>query len=436
MSTGGMITAVASPAVRKARFWRRFLQDRGTRIALLVIVAYAAAAALLLLTGWITLEDTMRRAGPMSQPGFGLQQLPEKRLRDAAWIAERIESLTRRGNAEEALQGFNDLGHRRVARLSVDELRRRISSVWELHDQLAESADLNSPADSVSSRNSGEPSESVSSQLLQLESRVELLLEPQSAAQRFLHQLELALGTDRQGRSILLRAVYSIRVAVLVGLITGLLSVTLGTAAGLAAGFFGGLVDHLITWLYSTFASIPNIVLLILLAFMFDGGHIDRPLNDLSGGLLKRLIGGRLDETLIPVYLAFSLTFWIGPCREIRGETMKIRELEYIQAATVMGFGRARILLRHVLPNVAHLMLINFSLLFIGAIKSEVILSYLGLGVRNGPSWGIMISQSGQEVVNGFFWQIGTATAFMFVLVLAFNLVSDALQDSLDPKHT
>jgi len=169
---------------------------------------------------------------------------------------------------------------------------------------------------------------------------------------------------------------------------------------------------------------------------MFDGGHIDRPLNDLSGGLLRRLIGGRLDETLIPVYLAFSLTFWIGPCRVIRGETMKIRELEYIQAATVMGFGRIRILLRHVLPNVAHLMLINFSLLFIGAIKSEVILSYLGLGVRNGPSWGIMISQSGQEVINGFFWQIGTATAFMFVLVLAFNLVSDALQDSLDPKHT
>lgn len=422
--------------VRNARFWRRFLRDRATMISLLVIVAYAAAAALLILTEWITLESTTRRVGPMSQPGLGLRQLPEKRLRDAAWITERIETLTRRGNAEEALQGFNDLGRRRVVRLSVAELRTRIASVWELHDQLAESADLNSPADGVSSENSGQPSESVSEHLDQLESRVELLLEPLTAGEEFSRRLELALGTDRQGRSILLRAVYSIRVAVLVGLITGLLSVTLGTAAGLAAGFFGGMVDHVITWVYSTFASIPNIVLLILLAFMFDGGHIDRPLNDLSGGLLKRLIGGRLDETLIPVYLAFSLTFWIGPCRVIRGETLKIRELEYIQAATVMGFGRTRILLRHVLPNVAHLMLINFSLLFIGAIKSEVILSYLGLGVRSGPSWGIMISQSGQEVVNGFFWQIGTATAFMFVLVLAFNLLSDALQDSLDPKHT
>ena len=82
-----------------------------------------------------------------------------------------------------------------------------------------------------------------------------------------------------------------------------------------------------------------------------------------------------------------------------------------------------------------HLMFINFSLLFIGAIKSEVILSFLGLGVKSGPSWGIMISQSGQEVINGFFWQIGTATALMFGLVLAFNVLSDSLQDAFDPKH-
>ena len=83
-------------------------------------------------------------------------------------------------------------------------------------------------------------------------------------------------------------------------------------------------------------------------------------------------------------------------------------------AATSIGFGRLYILVKHILPNTAHLMLINFSLLFIGAIKSEVILSFLGLGVKSGPSWGIMISQSKTEVINGFFWQIGTATAFMF----------------------
>ncbi|MCA9059044.1 MAG: ABC transporter permease, partial [Planctomycetaceae bacterium] len=119
----------------------------------------------------------------------------------------------------------------------------------------------------------------------------------------------------------------------------------------------------------------------------------------------------------------------------VRGETMRIREQEYIQAATVLGFGRLRILFRHVLPNVTYLMLINFSLLFVGAIKSEVILSFLGLGVKNVPSWGIMIRDAKYEVTNGFFWQIGAATAFMFVLVLAFNILSDALQDILDPRH-
>ena len=221
----------------------------------------------------------------------------------------------------------------------------------------------------------------------------------------------------------------------MVGLVTGVMAVLIGTLTGLAAGYFGGVVDGLITWLYSTFASIPSIVLLIVLAFMFAGGDLDQFINSYTGNLLRTLVGGRLDETLIPVYISFAITYWIGPCRVIRGETLKIKELEYVQAAVVMGYGRTRILLRHVLPNVTHLMLISFSLLFIGAIKSEVILSYLGLGVQNGPSWGLMISQSSQEVMKGFFWQIGTATAFMFVLVLAFNILTDALQDVFDPKH-
>jgi peptide/nickel transport system permease protein len=128
------------------------------------------------------------------------------------------------------------------------------------------------------------------------------------------------------------------------------------------------------------------------------------------------------------------LTFWIGPCRVIRGETMKLKELEYVQAATAIGFGKPYILLKHIIPNTLHLGFINFSLLFIAAIKFEVVLSFLGLGVKVGPSWGRMIQESTQEVINGFFWQIGTATVFMFFLVLAFNIVSDALQDAFDPK--
>lgn len=227
------------------------------------------------------------------------------------------------------------------------------------------------------------------------------------------------LGTDRQGRSILLRTLYSSKIAIQVGVVVGFTAVLFGSILGAAAAFFGGWVDHAVAWLYSTFSSIPQLVLLAVLSFMF--------LSDTLAGF----------RGLPSLYFAFAMTYWIGPCRVIRGEAMKIKELEYVQAATAIGFGRFYILMRHILPNTLHLMFINFSLLFIGAIKGEVILTFLNLGLPlgSGASWGIMISQSKAEVVSGFFWQIGSATFFMLVLVLAFNILSDALQDAFDPKH-
>lgn len=230
------------------------------------------------------------------------------------------------------------------------------------------------------------------------------------------YRFKLMLGTDRQGRSIMVRSLYSSKIAIQVGFVVGLIAVSFGSILGAAAAFYGGRVDHAVNWLYSLFTSIPSLVLLVVLAFMFTGSAVER--------------------TLIPLFVSFSVTYWIGPCRVVRGETMKIKELEYVHAATAMGFGRFYILLRHILPNTLHLMFINFSLLFIGAIKGEVILTFLGLGVKPPtPSWGIMIRQSASEVPNEFFWQMGAATFFMFVLVLAFNIISDALQDAFDPKH-
>ncbi|MHC4817039.1 MAG: ABC transporter permease, partial [Planctomycetota bacterium] len=184
---------------------------------------------------------------------------------------------------------------------------------------------------------------------------------------------------------------------------------------GGAAAFFGGWVDYAVIWLYSTLSSVPHLVLLGVLVYVFAGTQVE--------------------QTKIPIYVAFCTTFWIGPCRVVRGEALRIKELDYVQAATALGQSRFLILMKHVMPNVSHLVFINFSLLFIGAIKSEVILTFLGLGVKNEPSWGIMISQSSAEVVNEFFWQIGAATGVMFFLVLAFNIFTDALQDALDPKH-
>jgi len=231
-----------------------------------------------------------------------------------------------------------------------------------------------------------------------------------------IYRIRAMLGTDEQGRSIFVRAVYSAKVAIQVGVVVSVIAVLFGSIIGAAAGYFGGITDHAVIWLYSTFSSIPYLVLLVVLAFMFTGSVFE--------------------GTLIPLYAAFSLTFWIGPCRVIRGEALKLRSLDYVQAAQALGASRWRILSRHILPNTSHLIFINMSLLFIGAIKGEVVLTFLGLGLKEGASWGIMINQSQPEVVAGFFWQIGAATFFMFVLVLAFNVFTDALQDAFDPKHT
>ncbi|GAB5495194.1 MAG: hypothetical protein Phyf2KO_02740 [Phycisphaerales bacterium] len=248
---------------------------------------------------------------------------------------------------------------------------------------------------------------------------VERLYPEPSGFDGFAFNFRQMLGTDRQGRSILIRSLYSAKIAIQVGVVVGFTAVLFGSILGAAAAFFGGWVDHVVAWLYSTFSSIPQLVLLAVLSFMF--------LSDALAGF----------RGLPSLYFAFAMTYWIGPCRVIRGEAMKIKELEYVQAATAIGFGRFYILMRHILPNTLHLMFINFSLLFIGAIKGEVILTFLGLGLPlgSGASWGIMISQAKAEVITGFFWQIGAATFFMFVLVLAFNIVSDALQDAFDPKH-
>lgn len=255
--------------------------------------------------------------------------------------------------------------------------------------------------------------------LAKAEELIEELYPEPTGFDRVSYETRQLLGTDRQGRSILLRSIYSAKIAIQVGVVVGLTAVVFGSILGAAAAFFGGWVDHLVAWLYSTFSSIPQLVLLAVLSFMF----LSDALSQFRG--------------LPSLYFAFALTYWIGPCRVIRGEAMKIKELEYVQAATAIGFSRFYILMRHILPNTLHLMFINFSLLFIGAIKGEVILTFLGLGLPlgSGASWGIMISQAKSEVVSGFFWQIGAATAFMFILVLAFNIVSDALQDAFDPKH-
>ena len=137
---------------------------------------------------------------------------------------------------------------------------------------------------------------------------------------------------------------------------------------------------------------------------------------------------------MIAIYLAIGLTAWVSLCRVVRAETMKLKNSQYILAARVAGQHPWMILFRHLLPNVFHLVIIYFTLIFASAVMTEVIASYLGVGVQSAPSWGVMISDGQDRLWRGVWWEVAAATGFMFFLVLALNILSDHLRDKLDPR--
>ena len=220
---------------------------------------------------------------------------------------------------------------------------------------------------------------------------------------------EHPFGLDIFGQSVWQKTLKGTEVAMSVGLITGLLGALIGVSLGAVAGYFGGKVDNMVVWFYTTISSIPSIMLLVAITFILGKG-------------------------ILSIYLALGLTGWVGLCRLIRGEVIRHKNREYVQAASALGMGDFRKLFVHILPNVFHIVIINFSLQFQIAIKSEVILSYLGLGVQNRPSWGTMIDDAKLELARGVWWQLAAATAAMFIIVLALNILGDALRDALDPK--
>lgn len=217
-------------------------------------------------------------------------------------------------------------------------------------------------------------------------------------------------GTTRNGQDIFDRAIFSTKVAFEIGFIVAVLTTILGGIAGAIAGFFsGGWIDELILWVKGVLDAIPFYLFVAAVAFAMQG----HPLG---------------------MHVALVATLWTTTGRIVRGEVIKLKELEFVEAARAVGVGNFTIIFRHILPNTAHILLVQATIVFVTAIKAEVILSFLGIGAQEGVSWGLMISQSTNEVTAGFFNNFIAASAFMFVLVMAFNLFSDALQDALDPK--
>lgn len=232
----------------------------------------------------------------------------------------------------------------------------------------------------------------------------------QDLNQRFLPpSWEHWMGTDALGRDVWARLLQGARIAFRVGIITSLIAIPIGVLLGALAGYFGGRTDDLIVWIYSTFATIPGLLFILAIAMIAGKG-------------------------MMGVYLGIGLTMWVGVCRLIRAEVMKHRSLPYVTAARVLGFNHARILVRHILPNVAHVIIVAFTLRFPASISTEVFMSFLGMGVQGEPSWGIMINNARLRLWQGIWWEMTFVTLAVSIIVLAFNLLGDRLRDALDPK--
>ena len=241
---------------------------------------------------------------------------------------------------------------------------------------------------------------------------------------------EHLLGTDYQGRDVLLRSIAASGTAVKIGVISGVIAVAIGVTLGCISGFCGGKADDIVIWLYSTIASMPTLLFILAFALLFSRGFLSPELAQ-AVSTASNLIN--VDPGMLAVYIAIGLTGWVSLCRVVRGETLKLKRRAFVDAARVAGVPDRVIIFRHILPNVMHLAIIYFTLSFAGAVMLEVIVSYLGFGVQSAPSWGVMISDGQERLWRGVWWEIAGASGAMFILVLALNLLGDALRDALDP---
>lgn len=217
------------------------------------------------------------------------------------------------------------------------------------------------------------------------------------------------LGTDLLGRDVVYRTLKGARVALLIGGLTSLVVIPIALLFGVSAGYWGRRIDDAVFFAMTVLASVPSLLLLIALIMVLGKGTVQ-------------------------VCVALGVTGWVHFCRIARGETLKLREADFVAAARALGVSDAGIIRRHILPNIAHLVIITFALSFTALVLSETILSYLGIGLDG--SWGQMIDQARNELSRTpvIWWNLAGASIALFTLVLAVNVIADALRDIIDPR--
>ena len=237
-------------------------------------------------------------------------------------------------------------------------------------------------------------------------------------------------GTDKVGQDVFYQILKSVRTALVIGLVTTLVMLPLSIFLGIVAGYFRGWMDDLIQYLYTTLSSIPG-VLLIAAAVLMMQVIIDTHPDWFATA------AERADLRLLALCAILGVTSWTGLCRLLRGETLKLRELEYIQAAQAFGVSDLRIIARHILPNLMHIVIIALVMDFSSLVLAEAVLSYVGIGVDPTMiSFGTMINNARMELAREpmVWWSLAAAFFFMLTLVLAANLLADAVRDAFDPR--
>lgn len=237
-------------------------------------------------------------------------------------------------------------------------------------------------------------------------------------------------GTDKVGQDVFYQTIKSIRTGLVIGTLTTLIMLPFAVMLGIMAGYFRGWVDDVIQYLYTTLSSIPGVLLITAAILILQVYMSNNP--EAFGSLTERA-----DIRLLFLCIILGITSWTGLCRLLRAETLKLRELDYVQASTAFGVNNFAIILRHILPNVMHIVLISVVLDFSGLVLAEAVLSYVGVGVDPSMiSWGNMINSARLEMAREpmVWWTLAAAFVFMFILVLAANLFSDAVRDAFDPR--
>ena len=238
------------------------------------------------------------------------------------------------------------------------------------------------------------------------------------------------LGTDKIGQDVFYQTLKSIRTGLIIGTLTTLLMLPFALIFGTAAGYFGGWVDDIIQYLYTTLSSIPGVLLIsatILVLQVYINNH----------AYLFTTLMQRADARLLALCLILGITSWASLCRLLRGETLKLRELDFVAAAKTLGVKNCKIVLRHIFPNVMHIVIITLVLDFSSLVLAEAVLSYVGVGVDPTTiSWGNMINSSRLELAREpiVWWPLLAALIFMFLLVLSANLFADTVRDAFDPR--